>query len=161
MKAPSQYPEAEDFAAAIGKPFDGESVSKVATPFGIGWSDASKLDRNLEIYHISAPPLGVDFTFKDAGLVFEQAGHDVGDGPFLMTQCGFWGYEDAYESYRGPLWKGLRFSDTVAEAVAKLGAPTRVGRLDIHFWELPDFRLTIHWKRPGNIRVISYWMKQD
>lgn len=161
MKAPDRYPEAQDFVSAIAKPFDSELGSKIVTPFGIAWSDAIKLDIGLEIYNISAQSLGVDFTFKDAGLVFEQEYRDAGKGPFLMMNCGFWGYEDGYESYQGPLWKDLRFSDTVADAVAKLGAPTRVGRRDIHFWELPDFRLTIHWKRPGNIRVISYWMKQD
>ena len=59
------------------------------------------------------------------------------------------------------MWKDLRFSDTVADAVGKLGAPTRVGRLDIHIWELSDFSLSIHWKSPGKIRAVSYWMKQD
>ncbi|MDN6885369.1 hypothetical protein QMO14_17345 [Variovorax sp. CAN2819] len=161
MKVPSQYPDAQDFVSAIAKPFDSDPGSKVVAPFGIVWSDAIKLDSGLETYNISATALGLSFTFKDAGLVFEKEHHDVGDGPFLMTNCGFWGYEDEYESYKGPLWKDLRFSDTVADAVAKLGAPTRVGRLDIHFWELPDFRLTIQWKSPGKIRVISYWMKQD
>lgn len=160
MKVPSQYPEAQDFVSAITQPFDSERGSRVVAPFDIVWSDAVKLDPGLEIYHVTAPPLGLGFTFKDTGLVSEQE-HVVGEGPFLMTQCGFWGHEDEYESYKGPLWNDLRFSDTVADAVAKLGAPTRVGRYDIHSWELPDFKLTIHWKSPGKIRVVSYWMKQN
>jgi hypothetical protein len=161
MKAPSQYPQAQDFVSAIAKPFDSDAGRKVVAPFGIAWSDATKLDSGLEIYTISAQPLGIGYTFKDEGLVFEREHHDLGEGPFLMTHCGFWGHEDEYEMYKGPLWKDLRFSDTVADAVAKLGSPTRVGRLDIHFWELPDFRLTIQWKSAQQIRVVSYWMKQD
>ena len=160
MKVPARYPEAQDFVSAIAKPFDSEAGAKVMGPFGTEWSQAIRLDRNLEIYTISAPALGIDFTFKDVGMVFEDEDHKVGEGPFLLTNCGFWGHEDGLESYQGPLWKDLRFSDTVAEAKAKLGAPTRVGRLDIHAWELPDFRLTIHWKSPDRIRVVSYWMKK-
>jgi hypothetical protein len=161
MKVPARYPEAQDFVSAIAKPFDSEAGAKVVGPFGIEWSQAVKLDRDLEIYTIGAPSLGIGFTFKDQGLVFVDEGHGVGDGPFLLTHCGFWGHEDGHESYQGPLWKDLRFSDTVADAKAKLGAPTRVGRLDIHFWELRDFRLTIQWKSPDKVRVISYWMRLE
>ncbi|MBX5167584.1 hypothetical protein HJB87_29775 [Rhizobium sp. NZLR4b] len=88
-----------------------------------------------------------------------MAGHD-GKGPFLLTHCAFWGDKDEYESYKGPIWKDLSFSSTLADAEEKLGTPTRVGRLGIHFWELPDFRLTMQWKSRESIRVISYWMKQ-
>ena len=159
MNVPTQ-PEPQDFVSAIAKPFDSDLGAKVVAPFGIAWADAIKLDRNLEIYTISVTPLGLSFTFKDEGLVSERANHIVGEGPFVMTNCGFWGHEDEYERYRGPLWNGLRFSDTRADAVCKLGPPARVGRLDIHAWELPDFRLTVQWKSPDRIRVVSYWMKQ-
>lgn len=161
MKAPAQYPEPQDFVSAIAQPFDSEAGAKTVGPFEIEWTDAIKLDRGLEIYTISAPALGLDFTFKDAGLVSERDHHKVGDGPFLMTQCSFWGHEEECEIYQGALWKDLRFSDTLADVEGKLGAPTRVGRREIHFWELPDFTLTIHWKSPDQIRVVTYWMKQD
>lgn len=161
MKTPSQYPDPQDFVSAIAQPFDGDAAQKVVAPFGIAWSDAIKLDSSLEIYTISAQPLGVAFTFKDEALVFERDYQDAGEGPFLMTHCAFWGHEAEYQPYEGPLWKNLRFSDTVADAIAKLGEPTRVGRLDIHFWELADFRLTVQWKSADQIRVVSYWMKEE
>lgn len=161
MKAPTRYPEPQDFVSAIAKPFDSEPGAKVVGPFGTTWSDAVKLDSGLEIYTISAPLLGIDFTFKDEGIVFEREYHDAGEGPFLLTDVSFWGHEDGYESYKGPLWKDLQLSDALADVQGKLGAPTSVGRRDIHFWELPDFTLTIQWKAPKKIRVISYWMKED
>lgn len=159
MQRSIQYPEPEDFITAIAKPFDSEAVTKVVAPFGLTWSKAVKLDRNLAIFDLSAPAFGVDFHFKDQALVDENDGHSVGEGPDLLTSCACWGYEDSIETYGGPLWKGLRVSDTKADAIAKLGEPDRVGRYDIHRWIFADFELSIHWNNPDKIRVISYWMK--
>ena len=161
MKTPGLYPDAQDFVSALAKPFDSDPGSKVVAPFGIAWSDGVKLDRDIEVYHIQATPLGLSLTFENAHRLFEKQYPRPNGAPCLMTNCGFWGHEAEYESYKGPLWKDLRFSDTVEGAVRKLGEPTRIGRYDIHIWELADFRLTIHWKSPGKVRVVSYWMKQD
>ncbi|HEV2502574.1 MAG TPA: hypothetical protein VGV39_05835 [Mesorhizobium sp.] len=158
MKAPTHYPEPQDFAAAIAQPFGSETCNRITEPFGIGWSDAIKLDRYLEIYNIDSAVLGFGLTLKDRGMVWEDG--PTNSGTFLLTNCAFWGHETGQGTYGGPLWQGLRFSDTIAEAVGKLGAPTRVGRLDIHHWELPEFKLTIHWTSGNRIRVISYWMKE-
>lgn len=160
MTIPSQYPLAQDFISAIAQPFDSDLGRRIVEPFGIIWSDAIKLDRNLEIYHIEMQQsLGIGLTYNDIALVFKDEDRRAGDGPFLMTNCSFWGHEDGCATYKGPLWKDLQFSDTPADVIAKLGAPTGIGRFDIHRWKLPDFKLTIQWKSPSNIRVISYWMK--
>ncbi len=162
MKTPIRYPSAQDFVSAIAQPFDSESGRRIAEPFGVVWSDAVGLDRNLEIYDISRDKaFGLGLTYKDVGLVSERENHKVGDGPFVLTHCAFWGHEDECGTYEGPLWKDLQFSDTQADAIAKLGEPSRIGRFEIHRWELPDFRLTIQWKSPDKIRVVSYWLKQD
>ncbi|NTF90319.1 hypothetical protein G6L46_24525 [Agrobacterium rhizogenes] len=160
MKIPAQYPAPESFLAALTQPFDSITGRRVVEPFGIAWSDAIALDRGLDIYHISAPPAGIHLTFKHEGMVFDHDYPDDGKGPFLLTDCAFWGDVESFESYKGPIWRNLTFSDTIADAEGKLGPPTKVGRYDIHAWELPDFKLTIHWKSPNSIRVISYWMKQ-
>jgi len=160
MRAPRQYPEPQSFVRALTRSFDSEAGSGVVEPFGIVWGDAVALDRGLDIYHISPPPLGIHLTFKHEGVVFDHEYQDDGKGPFLLTNCAFWGDEDGFESYRGPIWKDLTFSDTPAAAEEKLGAPTKVGRYDIHSWELPDFKLTMQWKTQNSVRVISYWMKQ-
>lgn len=159
MKTPAQYPAPERFVDALRQPFDGKAAGAILEPFGIVWSDAVALDKGLDSYDISVTSLGIHLNFKHAGVVFDHEYQDDGKGPFLLTSCAFWGYENEYESYKGPLWNGLTFEDTSADAQGKLGAPTRVGRYDIHRWELPDFTLTIHWKNQSNIRVISYWMK--
>ncbi|NTZ92062.1 hypothetical protein [Agrobacterium tumefaciens] len=158
MQTSIQYPEPEDFIAALAKPFDSEAVTKIVAPFGVSWSDAIKLDRDLAIFDLSAVTFGVDFHFKDRALVNESDGHSVGEGPNLLTSCACWGYEKGVETYGGSLWKDLRFSDTKVDAIAKLGEPDRVGRYDIHQWILPDFKLSIHWNSPDKIRVVSYWM---
>jgi hypothetical protein len=160
MREPVHFPEAQDFVRAIAQPFDSDAGARVVAPFGIAWGEGVKLDSGLEVYNFSEPAVGLDLTFKDEGVVRERAYHDAGDGPFLLTQCAFWGHEEGYESYKGPLFEGLRFSDTVAEAQRKLGPPSRVGRMDIHFWELPEFRLTVQWKSADKVRVVTYWMKQ-
>lgn len=161
MTMPSRYPAAQDFISAMAQPFDSEFGRRIAETFGILWSDAVKLDRNLEIYNIRLDEtLGLGLTYKDVGMVSEREDHKVGDGPFVMTHCAFWGHEDECGTYRGPLWKNLQFSDTQADAIGKLGEPSRIGRFEIHRWELPDFRLTIQWKSPAKIRVVSYWMKE-
>ncbi|MCJ9719875.1 hypothetical protein MOV66_00895 [Agrobacterium sp. SHOUNA12C] len=154
------YPLPQDFVAALRQPFDSRTGNAIVEPFGIVWGDAVALDKGLDSYDIEIPKLGIHLNFKHTGVVYDHEYQDDGKGPFLLTNCAFWGNEGGYESYKGPLWKGLTFSDTVADAKAKLGAPTKVGRYDIHVWELPDFELTIHWKTPNSIRVISYWMKE-
>ncbi|WP_306180920.1 hypothetical protein [Rhizobium sp. AN73] len=159
MQSPIQYPEPEDFVSAIAKPFESEAVTKLVAPFGVSWSNAVKLDRNLPIFDLDATAFGVGFHFKDQSLVDESDGNAV--GPNLLTSSACWGYEAGVETYGGPLWKGLRFSDTKADAIAKLGEPTRVGRYDIHRWVFPDFELSVHWNSPDKIRVISYWMKSE
>ncbi|MBY5570047.1 hypothetical protein HFO55_22795 [Rhizobium leguminosarum] len=160
MKAPMQYPEPQSFVDALAQPFDSEVGSRVVEPFKIVWGDAVALDRGLDIYHVIALPLGIHLTFKHEGVVFDHAYQDDGKGPFLLTNCAFWGNGDGYESYKGLIWKDLTFSDTPASAEGKLGAPAKVGRYDIHSWILPDFKLTMQWKNPNSVRVISYWMKQ-
>lgn len=161
MQRPVQYPKPEDFIAALANPFESEAVTKVVAPFGLSWSKAVKLDRDLAIFDLSATAFGVDFHFKDQGLVNENDGHSVGEGPNLLTSCACWGYEKGVETYGGPLWRGLRFSDTTADAIAKLGEPNRIGRYDIHRWVFPDFQLSIHWNSPDKIRVVSYWMVSE
>ncbi|MBX5191882.1 hypothetical protein HJB86_23675 [Rhizobium sp. NZLR3b] len=158
--SPVEYPAPQSFVAALGQAFDSETGRTIVEPFGIVWGNAVALDKGLDTYDISAPRLGIHLTFKHSGVVFDHEFQDDGKGPFLLTHCAFWGDEDEYESYKGPIWKGLSFSSTLADAEEKLGTPTRVGRLGIHFWELPDFRLTMQWKSRESIRVISYWMKQ-
>jgi hypothetical protein len=161
MKAPTQYPEAQSFIDALVQPFDSEAGRVVAEPFDILWSDAIPRDKGLDTYHVMAPPLGIHFTFDHEGVVFDRPYEDDGKGPHLLTSCAFWGTEDGYESYKGPIWKGLTFSDTIADAEAKLGPPTRVNRHGIHAWALPDFKLTMQWKNPNAVRVISYWMNRS
>ncbi|NTG50790.1 hypothetical protein G6M04_25715 [Agrobacterium rhizogenes] len=102
MKIPAQYPAPESFLAALTQPFDSIAGRRVVEPFGIAWSDAIALDRGLDIYHISAPPAGIHLTFKHEGMVFDHDYPDDGKGPFLLTDCAFWGDVESFESYKGP-----------------------------------------------------------
>jgi len=159
---PHAYPTAEDFVAALAHPLDSDLGRKVVVPFGITWSDAIKLDRDLPLYYDIgvAEAVGLSLSYTDIGEVVQLENHQAGSGPFVMSSCAFWGHAKGCATYAGPLWKDLRFSDTPADAIAKLGAPSSIGRYDIHRWILPNFELTIHWNAPTQIRVVSYWLKQ-
>lgn len=90
--APIPYLAAQDFVAALAQPFDSSLGRKVVVPFGITWSNAVKLGRDLGIYDISAvEAFGLGLSYKDIGLVVEREHNPVGSGPFVMTSCVFWG----------------------------------------------------------------------
>ena len=162
MKAPSQYPEAQDFASAIAKPFDGDAFGAIAREFGLSWSDADRLASELQVYMFPLQELGIRFTFEDQGVLLKREHHQAGEGPFVLTKCTFWGHQDEAKMYQGPLWGELSFDDSVDTAKRKLGEQAKVNpRSGLYSWEFPEFKLTIQWVDAEKIRVVTYWMKQS
>ena len=155
------YPQAKEFVAAIAKPFDGKDFGVVAKALGISWADINGGDPELQVHEMSLSSLGLQLTFEDEGVVLEKEYHDPGDGPFILTICTFWGYEESLEKYEGPLWEGIVFDDSLEDVEKKIGKPTKINTRDsIYFWEYGDFRLTIQWAEEKKIRGVAYWMKQ-
>lgn len=153
------YPGADDFYAAIAKPFEGEEFTAIAKALGISWADAVSLDRDLPIYNISLPRQGLGFTFEDEGVLFDRAYHDPGEGPFVLTKCTFWGHEKSVGMYPGGLWKGVDFNDSLEQVQEKVGPPSKINERDgVYFWQQPDSRVTMQWQGPGKIRVMTFWM---
>lgn len=153
------YPGADDFYAAIAKPFDGAEFTPITKALGLAWDDTIRFDRDLHIYEISLPQHGLHFTFEDEGVVLERDYHDAGEGPFVLTKCTFWGDEKSVGMYRGALWKGIEFGDSLEQVLEKAGPPSKINERDgVYFWQHPGARVTVQWKAPNRIRVLTFWM---
>ena len=153
------YPGPDDFSAAIAKPFEGAEFTAIAKALGVSWADAVGIDRDVHIYDISLPQQGLRFTFEDEGVLFDREYHDPGEGPFVLTKCTFWGHEKSVGMYRGGLWKGIDFNDSLEQVLEKVGPPSKINERDsIYFWQHPGFKVTMQWQGPNKIRVLTFWM---
>ena len=156
-----KYPTPEQFMAALGKTHDSPEVKFVFEAMGVTWSDVKKFSKDLETRIYQSNELGFGFTFEDEGKIYEKPYHDIGDGPFIMTDCAFWGFNDETEVYLGTLFKDLQFSESLKGAEKKLGPATqfREGATRPYIWKINDkVRLTIHWPKPDKARVVTYWL---
>ncbi|MGH8080013.1 MAG: hypothetical protein ACREP7_05520 [Lysobacter sp.] len=160
---PITYPEAKDFVAALKQPLDHPSVARLFADLGLSWTQAVPLSQGLDHYDLSRPDLGIALAFDGAHAVFEDTPRNPDGGPFVLLNCGFWGFEKEYVAYPGPLWSGIEFSDSLEQVKAKLGEPTRInnrrGIVIVYRWEFEAFTLSIQWADAARIRVVSYWMK--
>lgn len=156
-----KYPSPEQFMAALGKSHDSPEVKIIFEAMNFEWSDVKKIDKDLETRTYESQDLGFGLTFEDEGKVFDKPHHDIGDGPFVVTDFAFWGFEQGFKTYAGPLYRDLRFSEPLKTAVDKLGPATqfREGATRPYIWKLDDkVRLTIKWPEPNKARVITYWL---
>ena len=141
-----KYPTPEQFMAALGKSHDSPEVKLIFDVLGIVWGEVQKYDRDLETRIYQSNELGVGFTFEDEGEVYEKPYHDSGDGPFIMTDCAFWGFNDETKPYVGPLFKNIKFSESLNQAIKK-NRPSHTGerRIDATFFlENKQFSGTHH-----------------
>ncbi len=98
---------------------------------------------------------------EDEEDVYKKPYHDSGDGPFIMAQCTFWGFNDETKSYAGPLFKNLKFTESLKEAEIKFGPVAQFyeGPTKPYIWKIKDQAcLTIHWSKSNKARVVTYWL---
>ena len=155
-----KYPTPEQFMAALGKSHDSPEVKLIFDVLGIVWGEVQKYDRDLETRIYQSNELGVGFTFEDEGEVYEKPYQDSGDGQFIMTDCAFWGFNDETKPYVGPLFKNIKFSESLNQAIKKIGPATQVreGSMRPFSWKISNsVELTIEWPEPNKARVITYW----
>jgi hypothetical protein len=77
-----------------------------------------------------------------------------------MTDCAFWGFNDETKPYVGPLFKNIKFSESLNQAIKKIGPATQVreGSMRPFSWKISNsVELTIEWPEPNKARVITYW----
>lgn len=162
IKMNVNYPTPEQFIAALGKPHDSLEVELLFNAFGIVWDDVEKYDKDLETRIYQSDELGIGFTFEDEGGILKKPYHDMGDGPFVLTDCAFWGFNDETKMYKGPLISGIEFTDSIEQAEKILGASTqkKIAPNRPFFWHLDDnkTRITIQWPTPNKARVVTYWL---
>lgn len=128
---------------------------------GIVWGDVKKISEDSETRMYQFNEQGIGFTFEDEEDVYKKPYHDSGDGPFIMAQCTFWGFNDETKSYAGPLFKNLKFTESLKEAEIKFGPVAQFyeGPTKPYIWKIKDQAcLTIHWSKSNKARVVTYWL---
>lgn len=147
---PTRLPE------LIGKSHDSEMMLSLFKELGIEWSDIRCIDRDIQLYIWESYEKGIQLEFKDEGELVEKSYLDPGDGPFILTCVAFWGGDEDFTSYSGPLPKGIKMTDDQDAILNKAGNPDEQNRFGIWIWYGVNYRMSIRWKNSNKICVIGY-----
>ncbi len=141
----------------IGKPHDSEMVLELFKELGIEWADVRCIDRDLQQYSWDSYEKGLQLDFEDEGELLDMPYHDPGEGPFILTNIGFWGGVDEFTAYSGPLLKGIKMTDDQDTVLEKIASPDEQNEFGIWIWYGTNYQMTIEWENPDRIRSIVYW----
>ena len=152
------YPSIDQVIAAIGKHTENPEVISLLDTLGISESDFEP------IAGLNSHKLWIDgnheiqLQFKDIGSLTDIPYHDIGEGPWVLTDVIFWSdvVKETKQSYGGPLPYGANFSLNKKEVQALFSEP-RVNDNDrVDSWNLGDHRLVINYEpKIQKIRSIS------
>jgi len=145
------------FLELIGKPHDSEIVLELFKELGIEWSDVRCIDRDIQLYIWESYEKGLQLNFEDEGELVEKPYHDPGDGPFILTCLTFWGGDEDFTSYSGPLPKGIKMTDDQKTILNNAGNPDEKNEFNAWIWYGTDYRMSIAWEDSNKIRAIAYW----
>ena len=153
-------PSHEKILASLGKTHDSEVISAFLTEFGITWKDVKLIDSDLYLYSYESKEQGFSIQFEDIGEVFTLEEHDIGDGPFILTDVSFWGYAKGFTKYHQLPIDGVSFESTLREVEKVLGSATQKA-LDPekpYQWQRDNYKISMHWLNgPKKNRVVTYW----
>ncbi|HCF2456943.1 TPA: hypothetical protein NIA41_000499 [Pseudomonas aeruginosa] len=162
------YPSIDNFFLAIGQDSDSAPLQAVFSSLGIGVSCLEKYPMNLEGLRIwSNLDASLQLEFKDIGLIRDIPHHDIDEGPWVLTDVIFWGWQkETNSSYEGPLPCGLNFSmsrESVREIVSRdLGQPQVFGFSEnVDMWMLGAIEMTVDFDGERGIRCISLDMPEE
>lgn len=153
-------PTHEQIVESLGKAHDSEEISDFLATFGLSWKDIKLIDTDLHIYSFESKDRGFSVQFEDIGEVLELEEHDIGDGPFVLTDVSFWGYAKGFTKYHQLPIDGLSFESTVEEAEKLLGpsAQTIPGPEEPYKWQQEGYKISMNWLLgPKKNRVVTYW----
>ncbi|MHB2082170.1 hypothetical protein [Pseudomonas asiatica] len=162
------HPTFEEFACAINKNSESAELNLVFSKIGI-------TVQNLHDYKLDVPgqrlwsddAAALQLEFKDVGILNEIPYHDIDEGPWVLTDVIFWGWQRETNSYyTGPLPYELNFQlnrDSIRDKLLKkLGKPSVYGISDnVDVWTLETIEMAIDYDGEKGIRCISLGLPPD
>jgi hypothetical protein len=144
------HPGIDAALAAVGNHSESDALQKLFAEMKINETDLRKHPFKLvELRFWSDEARGLQMEFEDAGLRTHIPNHDLGDGPWVLTNFVYWGARKNKPAYGGPLPFGLDFSmsrDKVREVLHRhgLGVAAVMGFSgDVDMWDLTSGELTV------------------
>lgn len=140
--------DTQEIIACIAKPEDAPEIRRLLASVGV--TTALKIPKGDIEARLSLTTLGLTLIFKPEG---PKSSRLILDTVMFVSDA-----EEGYSTYPGVLPEGLLFSDTQAEAHAKLGPPAfSKPKLRFDIWERPPVDLSINYTKalPQRIGVVS------
>ena len=153
-------PAHEKIVGSLGKAHDSQEIAELLAIFGLSWGDIKLIDTDLYIYSFESKERGFSVQFEDIGGVLELEEHDIGDGPFVLTDVSFWGHAKGFAKYHRFPIDGLSFESTAKEVEKVLGpsAQTIPDPEKPYQWQQDGYKISMHWLNgPRKNRVVTYW----
>lgn len=158
----SKYPTPENFLHAIHKDSNSPELNFIFSELKISRQDLDHYQLDVKGQRIwSNDILGLQLEFKDIGLLEKVPYHDIDEGPWVLTDVIFWGWQrETNTFYMGPLPYGLDFSMDRDQVRIKLstdlGEPEIFGfSNNIDAWRLGEVEITVDYDGARGIRCIS------
>lgn len=142
------------FEDVVGKQANADSVVQCLAAFG--FADRVNIPRNETDVYLNREDQGISFLFKDERYIAEQNGVDFpSDAPVLTAIFLYGPGDDEFSEYKGALPGGLSFSDSQAQARAKLGPPAKFNEArGLEIWELRE-RIRLFVLYGGDLKSIA------
>jgi len=158
----TQYPTPENFLHAIYKDSNSPELNLIFSKLGISSQDLDRYQLDVKGQRIwSDDILGIQLEFKDIGLLADIPYHDIDEGPWVLTDVIFWGWQQETDTfYRGPLPNELDFNmsrDQVrTKFSADLGEPEVFGlSKNVDVWRMGEVEIAVDYDGATGIRCIS------
>lgn len=164
----------EELCAAIGKDTTSPELQQLFLVIGIGVKNLGHYPLRLPDRRLWADDaVGLQLEFKHVGALRDIPYHDIGEGPWVLTDIIFWGRQKPSKRkqapngiYAGPLPCGLSF-DMERDAVRKQvpDGPPQVAGLsgEVDVWPLPGGAelLVSYSGEADGIRCVSIGIPED
>lgn len=164
----STHPEIPEIYAAIGKDSESPELKLIFSKIGIEVKNLDDYQLGIKGQRLwSDDSAGLQLEFKDVGVLRNIPYHDIDEGPWVLTDVIFWGWQkETNSSYEGPLPYGLNFSmnrEAVRKTVSRdLGQPQVFGFSEnVDMWMLGAVEMTVDFDGERGIRCISLDMPEE
>ena len=148
------YPSIEQVITAIGKHTENLDVITFLSTIGISESDFNIIEDLKDRKEWADSDCKLQLDLKDVGSLTNIPYHDVGEGPWVLTDITFWSIVNSTtkQSYSGTLPYGLNFAMSKKEVQALISEPRVKDSERVDSWEINNHKLVVNYD-PKNQKI--------
>jgi len=152
------YPSIKQVMDALGKHTENPEVMSLFDTLGISEANLKSVADLNNRKSWADTDFEIRLNFEDIGSLIDIPYHDIGEGPWVLTDVFFWSdvIKETKQSYGGPLPYGINFSMNKNEVQKLFSEPRIIDNERVDAWMKGEHRLVVNYDiKSKKIRSIS------